>query len=267
MKYLARKNPMKITKLEKKKRLYLLETDSNQSIYITEDTIVRFLLSKDKEISQEVFEQIQTYAQLSHGKNLALYYISFKQRTKKEVSDYLQSHEIEPILIPKILKELEADNWINDQNYIKSVIEQNQLSGDKGPLVLQQKLTQKGIEKNMLTDLLVEQDFDEIAEKIARKLLKKYHSKLPFKALKDKLIQALMTKGFYYNQAKQAISKLDLQADQVQEEDLIYKELDKQFRKYSKKYEGYDLKQRLTQALIRRGYDYDQIKSTIRDYM
>ena len=44
---------MKITKLEKKKRLYLLELDNDQKLYITDDTIVKYLLSKDKEISEE----------------------------------------------------------------------------------------------------------------------------------------------------------------------------------------------------------------------
>lgn len=77
---------MKITKLEKKKRLYLLETDQDRKIYITEDTIVRFFLSKDKEITEEQLKEIQTFAQKSYGKNLALYHLSFKQRTKKEVA-------------------------------------------------------------------------------------------------------------------------------------------------------------------------------------
>ena len=43
---------MKITKLEKKKRLYLLELDNDQKLYITEYTIVKYFLSKDKEISE-----------------------------------------------------------------------------------------------------------------------------------------------------------------------------------------------------------------------
>ncbi|MGZ7126027.1 recombination regulator RecX, partial [Streptococcus pyogenes] len=63
---------MKITKLEKKKRLYLLETDTDQKVYITEDTIVRFFLSKDKQISEKELKEIQTFAQFSYGKNLAL---------------------------------------------------------------------------------------------------------------------------------------------------------------------------------------------------
>ena len=60
---------MKITKLEKKKRLYLLELDSDQTCYITEDTIVRFMLTKDKEISPKEFEEIQTFAQFSIRKS------------------------------------------------------------------------------------------------------------------------------------------------------------------------------------------------------
>ena len=258
---------MKITKLEKKKRLYLLETDQDQKIYITEDTIVRFFLSKDKEISEDQLKEIQTFAQKSYGKNLALYHLSFKQRTKKEVSDYLHNHEIDANIIPSILSELEADNWINDQAYTRNMLDQNQHSGDKGPHILQQKLSQKGIEKQMLNQLIAEYDFSAVAERVAKKMLMKYQAKLPHKALKDKLTQNLMTKGFSYPQAQEAIAALEIESDHEQEEDLIYKELDKQHRKYSKKYEGYDLQQRLIQSLARKGYDYDLIKSALRDYM
>ena len=63
---------MKITKLEKKKRLYLMELDHQQTSYITEDTIVRFMLSRDKVISKEELTEIQNFAQFSYGKNLVL---------------------------------------------------------------------------------------------------------------------------------------------------------------------------------------------------
>ncbi len=56
-------------------------------------------------------------------------------------------------------------------------------------------------------------------------------------------------------------------ADEENEDDLIAKELDKQYRKYSRKYEGYELKQRLIQALARKGYDFDRIQTVLRDYL
>ena len=78
---------MKITKLEKKKKLYLMELDSQQKYYVTEDTIVRFMLSRDKIITQQEFDKIQAFAQFSYAKNLALYHLSFKARTEKEVRE------------------------------------------------------------------------------------------------------------------------------------------------------------------------------------
>ncbi|MBF0787333.1 MULTISPECIES: recombination regulator RecX [unclassified Streptococcus] len=258
---------MKITKLEKKKRLYLLELDSNKQLYITEDTIVRFMLSKDKDITPETLIEIQSFAQLSYGKNLALYHLSFKQRTRKEVQRYLEKYEIEPTIIPHILNNLEADNWINDQKYVETFLHQNQLSGDKGPQALKQKLSQKGISISLIEEELQKLDFLPIAERLSQKLAKIHAHKLPPRALQDKLLQSLLNKGFSYPQAQTAIKNLDLKSDDELEEQLIQKELAKQYRKYSRKYDGYELQQRLFQALLRKGYDSQQITSTLRDYL
>ncbi|HHJ6172187.1 TPA: recombination regulator RecX, partial [Streptococcus pyogenes] len=58
---------MKITKIEKKKRLYLIELDNDESLYVTEDTIVRFMLSKDKVLDNDQLEDMKHFAQLSYG--------------------------------------------------------------------------------------------------------------------------------------------------------------------------------------------------------
>ncbi|TYK86945.1 recombination regulator RecX, partial [Streptococcus pyogenes] len=86
---------MKITKIEKKKRLYLVEFDDNDALYVTEDTIVHFMLSKDKVLDNDQLEDIKHFAQLSYGKNLALYFLSFQQRSQKRVKDYLLKHAID----------------------------------------------------------------------------------------------------------------------------------------------------------------------------
>ncbi len=69
----------------------------------------------------------------------------------------------------------------------------------------------------------------------------RYQRKLPLRALQDKVVQGLMGKGFSYEAAKQSLGQLELVADEENEDDLIAKELDKQYRKYSRKYEGYEL--------------------------
>ncbi len=250
---------MKITKLEKKKRLYLMELDGQQTSYITEDTIVRFMLSKDKVVSTEELTEIQDFAQFSYGKNLALYHLSFKARTEKEVREYLKKYDLDEKITSQVIANLKEDNWINDRQYAYSIINANQLSGDKGPYVLAQKLSQKGIVKSTIEDVLKDFDFSEVAQRVAEKLLKKYTGKLPARALQDKIIQNLTNKGFSYSDAKSAFDDLDSQVDQETTQELIFKELDKQYAKYARKYEGYELKQRLTQVLARKGYDFSDI--------
>ena len=267
LKHLDKRKNMKITKLEKKKRLYLLELDSDQTCYITEDTIVRFMLTKGKEISAEELTEIKSFAQFSYSKNLALYHLSFKARTEKEVRDYLTKHEIDEKIIPRVIQSLKDDNWINDRQYAQAIINSNQLSGDKGSYILMQKISQKGVAKSIIQEVLQEFDMAEVAERTAEKLLKKYQGKLPARALQDKIIQNLTNKGFSYSEAKAAFDQLDNQVDEETVQELIFKELDKQYPKYSRKYEGYELKQRLTQVLARKGYDFSDIASALREYL
>ena len=244
-----------------------MELDHQQTSYITEDTIVRFMLSRDKVISEEELTEIQDFAQFSYGKNLALYHLSFKARTEKEVREYLKKYDIEDTIASQVIANLKDENWVNDRQYAYSIINTNQLSGDKGPYVLAQKLAQKGISKSTIEDIQNDFDFTEVAQRVAEKLLKKYTGKLPARALQEKIIQNLTNKGFSYSDAKSAFDNLDSQVDQETTQELIFKELDKQYAKYARKYEGYELKQRLTQVLARKGYDFSDIASALREYL
>ncbi|VTS16298.1 regulatory protein RecX [Streptococcus pseudoporcinus] len=258
---------MKISKIEKKKRLYLLELDYTEKLYVTEDTIVTFMLSKDMEISPELLNEIKVFAQFSHGKNLALYYISFQVRTKKQVIDYLHKNDIDKTTIDHIVNDLEANHWIEDTKYIETYLRQNILSGDKGPHVLKQKLLQKGISPSLIDRHLTHYDYSPLVEKLATKLLSKYQGKLPEKALKDKIIQSILTKGFSYDLAKSVVGDLQLEQDQELNNHLLTKELAKQHRKFSKKCDGYELQQRLFQALYRKGFEADAINQALREYL
>ena len=244
-----------------------MELDGQQTSYITEDTIVRFMLSRDRVISKEELTEIQDFAQFSYGKNLALYHLSFKARTEKEVREYLKKYDIEDTIASQVIANLKDENWINDHQYAYSIINANQLSGDKGPYLLSQKLAQKGVPKSTIENVLKDFDFTEVAQRVAEKLLKKYTGKLPARALQEKIIQNLTNKGFSYSDAKGAFDNLDSQVDHETTQELIFKELDKQYAKYARKYEGYELKQRLTQVLARKGYDFSDIASALREYL
>lgn len=218
---------MKVTKIEKKKRLYLIEIE-DESLYVTEDTIVHFMMTKGMEITKKQLEEIRQFAQFSYGKNLALYYLSFKKRTTKEVEDYLIKYEIDEKQIPVILKNLKKDNWINDETYTRQYIDSNLITGNKGPYILKQKLAQKGIPATTIDPILEETDFKPLLTSLTQKLVKKYQSKLPTSALESKIVQFLTSKGFTYQDSKEAIKHFTIEQDSDLEQDLLQKELDKQ---------------------------------------
>lgn len=257
---------MKITKLEKKKRLYLLELDESEKIYITEDSLVRFMLSKGKEISELELEQLKNYNQFSLGRGLALYYLSFGQRTCAQVKTYLRKYDIAESSCQNIINQLTKDGLLNDQAYAQRYIEEQSQYGDKGPYVIKQKLLQKGIDKQLIEEALDGIDFSASLEKLTEKLVKKYGHRLPTKALEQKIIQSILNRGFSYSQAQEALIGLDLEIDQEAELDLLYKELDKQHRKLIRRYEGYQLQQKLYQNLLRKGYQSSQIQKALKDY-
>ena len=91
--------------------------------------------------------------------------------------------------------------------------------------MLKQKWLKKGCNKQIIDDILSQFDFSEIAIKVASKLLRKYQGKLPSKALKDKLTQSLINKGFSFQESKLAIDHLELEADEENEQALLYKKL------------------------------------------
>ncbi|WP_194284210.1 RecX family transcriptional regulator, partial [Streptococcus pneumoniae] len=101
-------------------------------------------------------------------------------------------------IVSQVIANLKEDKWINDGQYAYAIINANQVSGDKGPYVLTQKLAQKGISKSTIEEILNDFDFSEVAQRVANKLLKKYEGKLPARALQDKIIQNLTNKGFSY---------------------------------------------------------------------
>lgn len=263
---------IKITEIKKLKRLYKITLDGADvdKIYVCEDSIVHFFLTRDKTMTETELLEVTTYDQFAQGKALAIYYISFKSRTKKEVRRYLIEHEIDAGQIERVLSALIDSGLINDHAYAENFIQGKISMASAGPFQIKQKLLEKGISSDLISEVLAENYDDEtqieVAIKLAKKLIRSKANRLTLNQLKQKIAQSLTSKGFSYSISSIAIDSLELEADEENELDLLYEELDKAYQKYARNYEGYDLKNRVTQAMARKGFDFGAISSALRDY-
>ncbi|MDR2976576.1 MAG: recombination regulator RecX [Streptococcaceae bacterium] len=269
----------KITEIKKLKRLYSVKFDEQiedadgellDKIYVTEDTIVKFMLSKGLDIDAAKAQKIIKFSDYSRGKNLAIYYISFKMRSRGEVAKYLTEHEIPETNIPQILTELEQIGLINDEKLVENFLEVRISGGQNGPYNLRQKLQKKEIDPDLVSEKL-QQFYDsdkqlEAAIKLAEKQVRAKSARLPLKQLKIKIAQSLVGKGFSYETASNAVESLELEPDEENEQELLETEAEKAYTRLSKRYEGYDLKNRVSQTLGRKGFDWSAISDVLRDY-
>ncbi|MDG6133367.1 recombination regulator RecX [Lactococcus formosensis] len=266
-----------ITKLKKLYKVTLTESfsykeweEARDKIYVCEDTIVKYMLTRDKVLPTDELEQLLVFDNFAQGKSLALYFISFKARTSSEVKKYLSDHNIQSPQVEDIIDNLTKNGLLNDQAYIESYIQGKVRTASAGPYQIKQKLHLKGLDLQLIdegiTQFFNEEKQIDVAVTLAEKIVRQKASRLTLQQLKQKVTQGLTAKGFSYTTSTIALESLELEADEENELELLYTELDKSARKYSRKYEGYELKQRITQALARKGFDFSDISSAIRDY-
>ena len=76
------------------------------------------------------------------------------------------------------------------------------------------------------------------------------------KKIRDKLY----IKGFTNEAIEKALSDYDFEFDYEKEHNALEKEFIKQKKKYSKKYDTNQLKEKIINNLLRKGYNYEDIK-------
>src|SRR5699024_10048331 len=151
---------------------------------------------------------------------------------------------------------------IDHKDYANSLKNTMILTTDKGPEIFKQKLHQAGIEQKLIDEYahiyIEEQPLDDII-KVAKKILRqKKGAKIK---QKEKLTQTLIQKGYMFDKINIIIEALYLSQSEETLDILLQDELKKTYNKSTKKYSGKKIINKTIETLMRKGYQYDKIKS------
>jgi len=198
----------KIEKQKKYKKRFNIFLDGNFTFGLYDDTIFKFGLRINDELSDELCKEIREYDEYNFGKQIAYAYLSYKSRSKKEVYQKLKSKKISDKIIEDIINLLTEQKYINDLNYSKLYLENKLSNKPIGKRLLKLKLMEKGIDKET-TEKVIEESFNEETElESARKLLEKYSRKLKNKDAFDvrkKSFKYLVSRGFDFDVANEVL--------------------------------------------------------------
>lgn len=94
--------------------------------------------------------------------NLALYYLSLKARTRKELKDKLLEKGHEENVVDQVMTFLESKKWVDDLGYAKQYLEST--NHRYGAYRLKQYLKQKGVESSVIEAAFYELEDEENLE-------------------------------------------------------------------------------------------------------
>src|SRR5699024_1947513 len=241
-----------------KNNFYDVYFSDQSKLKVHEESLVKYELLPNREIDEETLKEIKTSIEYDRAYIRAIQYISYKIRSKQEIIDNLSEFYSNDV-IKKTTDRLEKEGYIDDEHYARSLNNTIFNTTDKGPKHLERKLFEKNIDENIIINEVEhfnEKDDNERNKRITQKELKKYKGSSNHFTMKLK--KKLVRDGY-------TSENFELIPDDIHFDDTDYfeKEFEKYYNRLKRKHEGFQLKQKVTAALLRRGFNYDQINEKL----
>lgn len=258
----------KITTQKKNKQRYNIFLDHGEgeeyAFSVDEAIIISFQLRKGLEITGDVIKEIQYEDAIRKGYSYALNYLSYRMRSKKEVSDYLLKKELEKETIKNIIDRLTEENYLNDLEFSLAYVRSRLNLTIKGPEIIKRELMDKGISEMNIAEALKLFTYEEQLEKAMKLLQKKFqkNEKTSRSEQGKKMFTLVLSKGFSQEIAKEVVQRLreeETEDDFNSEWKAITYQGEKALKKYQK-FEGWQKKQKIKQFLYQRGFSIELIE-------
>jgi regulatory protein len=169
-------------------------------------------LEVDMEIDEEFIGTILKAEESTKAINYAIYLLSKKDRTKKEIADKLKDKGYDDEIASNVLNKLSEYNYINDEIYCGKYINDKSKFSKYGINKIKAKLYAKGVDKEIISKEILKIDNNlefENALTLAQKKLCSIKDTDKYK-IKAKLSNHLVAKGYSYDTVKAVFSKLEL---------------------------------------------------------
>lgn len=129
----------------------------------------------DKEIDEKFIEEVLKEEEAKKAINTALNFLSYRQRTEKEIRNKLKEKGYENNYIERAIVYCKDQNYINDEtfaiSFIKDKINLNKLGSHR----IKRELILKGVDEEIIENVLLENEDDEY-ERALEIATKKYSS-------------------------------------------------------------------------------------------
>lgn len=197
---------------------YNIYLDGEFAFGADEDLMVDWRLVPGKVLNTSDVERLLFEAEV--GKLMERMYRLFnlRQRSGKEVRDYLRNlsfkrkvlgqEEISEAAIELLINKLKQKGLLSDEQFAKAWVQSRRKTKKKGKIALKAELYQKGINQDLIEEVLEEESTPESEKQLAQQaLVKKIKTwrNLPLLEFRKKSYEFLLRRGFEYEVVREVI--------------------------------------------------------------
>lgn len=171
------------------------------------ETIAKYALNKNDEISAEDFKTIIAEDNEKYAFDKALNFLSYSARTQSDVIRYLKDKQINEEAVKSTIKKLKNYGYINDLEYAAQYAKE--LIQKEGKRAIEYKLRQKGIGNEIIEEALTsfsDEDERQSAIKTYAMLNRKYKDE-DVKKKMMKIMRNMAAKGYDYDLIRSVVSE------------------------------------------------------------
>ena len=248
---------MKITKIKILKSKVTVTFDKKKKIELSKDSFTNYYLYEGKDVSNKELKKIE-----EDSSNNELMSYALKLRSKKLVSEYKMREKLyekggNKRSVDYIIKTLKSHDLIDDDAFIVDYIEYYN-SLNYGENKIREKLKEKGIFEEKLSKVKFPVSIEKKkASNILVSLEKKY-DKYNQNQKKQHIYNAYLNAGFSIDIAKDMVDHIKLSSPK-EENEKLKKDFDKAYVRLSRKYQKKELRNKIIQALLTKGYKMNDI--------
>jgi len=200
----------KVTQLQtqvKRANRYSIHIDGKYAFSLSANDLIATGLHSGQELTEAEVERYRKLSLESKAVDRVYNFLSYRQRTEKEVRDYLRKKGYEDEFGDQVVDKLKRQGMISDQQFAVSWVGSRQSLRPRSRRRLEQELRQKGVSTELIAETLAAvSDEDEVAaiQEIATKKLSqaKYRDQ-------PTLVKYLASQGFSYDLIKRALEELE----------------------------------------------------------
>ena len=249
---------MKIKKIKILKSKVNVTFDNGEKLELDKEIYTNFYLYEGKEVSKKEYSEIKEYNNVA-----ALLQYALRVRSKAIYSEYqirekLYKKEATKSEVDKVIKSMKQYDLIDDDAFVKDYVEYyNSLNYGKNKIL--NKLSEKGIFEAKLSKIKFPITIERNkAKNVYLRLLKKYE-KYNFTQKKQHVYSAYINLGFDSEVASEMVSLIKEEKNSKAELTKLEKDYEKVYLRLSRKYQKKELRQKVMQSLLGKGYRMNDV--------